>query len=332
MAIDLPNRRVQCRSLDGKLEWHEAYDVLVIAVGCVTNTFGIPGVREHACFLKELGDAREIRQRLIGNLERAMLPSVSPAERDRLLHFVAVGAGPTGIRFAAELYDLLVTDLPRSYPALAPHVKVTLLDAGKTILSTYDEKLREYVAGVLLRRGIEVQTQSLVQEITPTSVRFADGRELPSGLVLWCAGFGPHPLVAGMAVPKDRAGRILVDQTLALPDWPGVYAIGDCANPKDQPLPQLAQVAEQEGRHLARSLNRRSAAPFRWRAHSMGSYLGRHTAVMDSPGGGKGWTGYLAYHQWQAATWTHLMSPRNKILVPLDRLRAAIFGRELSRI
>ncbi|HEY8239860.1 MAG TPA: hypothetical protein VIH35_00355, partial [Kiritimatiellia bacterium] len=93
-----------------------------------------------------------------------------------------------------------------------------------------------------------------------------------------------------------------------------------------------AQVAEQQGRHLARSLNRKSATPFRWRAHSMGSYLGRHTAVMDSPGGGKGWTGYLAYHQWQAATWTHLMSPRNKILVPLDRLRAAIFGRELSRI
>src|SRR5437870_3016285 len=82
-------------------------------VGCVTNTFGVPGVSEHALFLKELNDARRIRERLICNLERAALPGVGDEERRRLLHFVAVGAGPTGVRFAAELYDLLVTDLPR---------------------------------------------------------------------------------------------------------------------------------------------------------------------------------------------------------------------------
>lgn len=346
VAIDLPQSRVKCRSLDGRDSWEERYDRLVIATGCATNTFGIPGVREHACFLKELSDARNIRQRLIGNLEQAMLPHISPQERDRLVHFIAVGAGPTGIRFAAELYDLLVTDLPRSYPELAAHVRVTMLDAGKNILSTYDEKLREYVSGVLHRHGVEVQTQSLVKEITPTSVRLADGRELPAGLVLWCAGFGPHPLIAATDAPKDRAGRLKVDDTLALPGWPGVYAIGDCANPAERPLPQLAQVAEQQGRYLARQLNNAASASaslrrdkrgaatttFRWRAHSMGSYLGQHTAVMDSPGGGKGWTGYLAYQQWKGAIWTHLMSRRNKILVPLDRLRAAVFGRELSKI
>ncbi len=335
VGIDFSQRRVQCRSLDGTMSWEQPYDRLVIAVGCVTNTFGIPGVREHACFLKELSDARDVRQRLIGNLEQAMLPTISADERARLLHFVAVGAGPTGIRFAAELYDLLVTDLPRSYPELAPLVRVTLLDAGKNILSTYDEKLREYVSGVLHRHGVEVQTQSLVQEITPTAVRLADGRVMPAGLVLWCAGFGPHPLVAGLDAAKDRAGRLIVEETLALVGHPDVYALGDCANPKATPLPQLAQVAEQEGRYLARQFNapgRGTPAPFRWRAHSMGSYLGQHRAVMDSPGGGKGWTGYLAYQQWKGAIWTTLVSRRNKILVPLDRMRAAIFGRELSKI
>jgi NADH:ubiquinone reductase (non-electrogenic) len=334
-AIDVAARRVTCRGSGGDT-WDEQGDVLVIAVGCVTNTFGIRGVSEHACFLKELSDARRIRQRLVANLERAMLPCLAPGERDRLLHFVSVGAGPTGVRFAAELYDLLTTDLPRSYPELTPHVRVTLLDAGKTILSSYDEHLRAYVANVLLKHGVDVQTGSLVQEVTPRSVRLADGREIPCGLVLWCAGFGPHPLVAGLGVAKDRSGRIAVDAHLAVPDAPGVYAMGDCANPSDQPLPQLAQVAEQQGRYLARSLNARARGaavePFRWWAHSMGSYLGRHTAVMDSPGGGKGWTGTLAYHQWQGAIWGNLVSRRNKILVPLDRLRAAVFGRELSRI
>ena len=248
---------------------------------------------------------------------------------------VAVGAGPTGVRFAAELYDLLATDLPRSYPDLAPHVKVTLVEAGKHILGTYDEKLREYVSSVFYRRHIDVLTQSLVKEISAKAVHLADGRVLPCGLVLWCAGFGPTPLVANMALEKDRAGRILVDGSLEVEGRPGVYAIGDCATPRERPLPQLAQVAEQEGRWLARRLNESGETaliPFRWQARSMGSYIGRHAAVMDSPGGGQGWTGYLAYQQWQGSIWSDLVSWRNKVLVPLDRLKTAVFGRELSRL
>lgn len=334
-SIDPQARVVQCRGLDGTTVWSEPYDALVIGVGCTSNTFGIHGVREHAFFLKEIDDARSIRQRLIANLEQAALPSISAAERNRLLHCVAVGAGPTGVRFAAELYDLLVDDLPRSYPQLAEQVRVTLLDAGPTMLGLYDEKLREHVAGVFHRRGIHVMTSTPVQAVTANGVMLADGQSLPCGLALWCAGFTALPFVRKLDVPKDRAGRILTDDALRVPSWPGVYAFGDCARPESRQFPQLAQVAEQQGRYLAAQFNEPSAEeppPFRWLRHGMGSYLGHGEAVMESPDGRGGWTGYVAYQQWRGAIWTDLVSTRNRILVPFDRLRAWVFGRELSKL
>ena len=334
-ALDPEAKAVVCRSPEGGAVWTEAYDALVIGVGCTSNTFGVPGVREHAFLLKEIDDARRIRQRLITNLEQASLPGLPEVERDRLLHFVAVGAGPTGVRFAAELHDLLVDDLPRSYPHLADHVRVTLLDAGPTLLGLYDEKLREHVAGVFHRRGIEVLTRAPVARVRPDGVELHDGRTMPCGLVLWCAGFGPLPFIQSLHVAKDRAGRILTDDALRVPGWPDVYALGDCARPESRQFPQLAQVAEQQGRHLAAQFNEPDPdgpPPFRWKRHGMGSYLGSGDAVMESPDGRGGWTGYVAYQQWRGAIWTDLVSTRNRVLVPLDRLRAWVFGRDLSKL
>jgi NADH:ubiquinone reductase (non-electrogenic) len=332
-SIDFQARLVRCRGADSTA-WEQPYDLLVIAAGCVTNTFGVPGVTEHACFLKELADARLLRQRLIDNLERASLPGTSEETQARLVHFVAVGAGPTGVRFAAELYDLLASDLPRSYPHLVAKARVTLLDAGKSLLPAYEEPLREYVAQVFFRRGIVVRTQSPVKEVGPAGVRLADGEVLPSGLVLWCAGFAPSPLVAGLAVEKDRAGRIVTDECLQVHGRPGVYALGDCACPRGQNLPQLAQVAEQQGAYLAEGLGRRARGqpvrPFEWRNRGISSYIGRGSAVV-APHEGPGRMGFWAYQQWRGAIWTGLVSWKNKLLVPLDRLRAFAFGRDLSK-
>src|SRR5262245_7397050 len=158
-AIDTERRVVRCRNDEAGVEWDEPYDVLAIGVGAENNTFGIPGVREHCCFLKELEDARTIRQRVLGNLERAGLPGLPAEERRRLLHFVAVGAGPTGVRFAGELYDLLTGDLRRAYPSLAPDIRMTLVEAGKTILGAFEEDLREYTLRHFLHSGIEVRTE-----------------------------------------------------------------------------------------------------------------------------------------------------------------------------
>jgi len=270
---------------------------------------------------------------VLANLERAGLPGLPPEERARLLHFVAVGAGPTGVRFAAELYDLL-GDLRRAYPHLAGEVRVTLLEAGATILSAFDEYLREYTAGAFRRRGIAVRTGCAVAEVGPGCLCLAGGEVIPAGLVLWCTGFAPSPFVAAMPFEKDR-GRLVTDDYLEVPGHPHVYAAGDCATPRGRNLPQLAQVAEQQGKYLGHALNRRAkglaVAPFTWRDLGINSYIGGSDAIAQS-GPGKGRIkGYLAYQLWRSAIFTQLVSLKNKVLVPLSRLQAWLFGRDLSK-
>jgi NADH:ubiquinone reductase (non-electrogenic) len=328
-------RAVRCRSLDGTLAWEEPFDVLVIAVGARANTFGIPGAAEHAHFLKELADARRIRAALVENLERASLPGVAPAERERLLRIIAVGGGPTGVRFAAELHDLLVQDVPRSYPHLAGVARITILDAGKEILGAYDESLRRFTTALFRRRQIEVRAGARVAEVGPTFVRLADGETLPAGLVLWATGFAPLPFVERLPFAKDRLGRILTDGHLRVKGEEAIYALGDCGRPEAEDYPQLAQIAEQQGRYLARALERRlrgrSPEPFIWHNEGVSTYLGEMLAVVDSRPGGRPAAGVWAYWLWRSGVFSQLVSARNKVWVPLDRLRAKVFGRDLSR-
>jgi NADH dehydrogenase FAD-containing subunit len=334
-SLDPTGRSVRCRSPDGEVAWDQPYDVLAIGVGAEGNTFGVPGVREHACPLKELADARVIRERVIATLERASLPGLGEEERQRLLHFVAVGAGPTGVRFAAELHDLLAADLPRSYPELVARVRITLLEAGPAMLSAYDATLREYAARQFRRDGVEVRTGSPVSEVGPAGLRLRSGEEVPAGLVLWSAGFAPTPFVAGLPFARDRAGRLVTDDRLRVLGHEDVFALGDCACPKGRDLPQLAQVAEQQGRYLGDALNRRTAGrasgPFAWRSLGIGSFLGAGRAVVESAGRRRKHAGFWAYQLWRSAVFTRLVSPKNKILVPMDRLRAFVFGRDLSK-
>lgn len=334
VGIDAERRLVRCRHDEAGLEWDEPYDVLVVGVGAENNTFGIPGVREHCCFLKELEDARAIRQRVLTNLERACLPGLAPAERRRLLHFVAVGAGPTGVRFAGELYDLLTGDLGRAYPSLAPDIRMTLVEAGKTILGAFEEDLRDYTMRHFLRAGIAVRTESAVAEAGPGWLRLKSGEVLPAGLVLWCTGFAPSALVKALPWEKDRSGRLVVDDHLQVQGQAGVYALGDCASPRDKNLPQLAQVAEQQGDYLGEALNRRArgleVSPFRWRNLGFNSYIGGDEAVVQSEAGRR-WAGWWAYQMWRSAIFTDLVSLKNKVLVPISRLLTFFFGRDLSK-
>jgi NADH dehydrogenase FAD-containing subunit len=291
-ALDTDRRTVRCRGVGGGLAWDEPYDVLAVAVGAEGNTFGVPGVREHALALKELADARAVRERVVAALEAASLPGLDDAERRRLLHFVAVGAGPTGVRFAAELHDLLVADLAGSYPDLAGLVRITVPEAGPAMLGAYDCSLRDYAARKFRRDGIAVRTDSPAAEVHATGLRLRSGEGVPAGLVLWAAGSAPTPFVAGLPFPKDRAGRLLTDDRLRVAGRDDVFALGDCARPEGRELPQLAQVAEQQGKYLADALKRRAAGrpggPFVWRDLGMGSFLGGGRSSSRPAGGGSG--------------------------------------------
>ncbi len=331
--IDLATKLVTCEGVFDRETFLLSYNVLVIAVGAISKTFNIPGVLEHALFLKELSDARAIRQRIIECFERASTPLVSEEERRRLLQFVVVGGGPTGIEFAAELHDFLEEDLRDAFPALFPEVRITLLEASKGILNMFDQKLGEYTLGRFKRNRIEVRTGSLVKEVTARGVTLADGTTFAAGLVVWSTGIGASPLVQGLPFAKDRAQRLVTDEFFAVDPDHTVFAIGDCATRSGDELPATAQVAQQEGEYLARLLNARARGRperrFKYRHMGMLAYIGDRRALADTQYV-KGY-GFATWLFWRSAYVTKLVSFKNKVLVLFDWFKTALFGRDISR-
>ena len=331
--LDTTQRVVRCAGIEDGKRFAVPYDILVVAVGAVSNTFGVPGVKEHALFLKELNDARLLRQHIIRCFERANLPGVSTEDRSRLLHFVVCGGGPTGVEFAGELSDFLSEDLRRPYPRLISEARITLVEALKEILGTFDEKLRRYATELFRRQHISILTESPVKRVTADHVELADGTVLPYGLLLWSAGNGPTDFVRGTTLPRDRADRILTDRTFRVRDTEAVYAIGDCSTMEETPLPATAQVAQQQAKHLARSLRamarKQPVRPFEYRHLGMLAYLGGNRALADlETYKGKGWTTWLF---WRSAYLTRLVSMKNKVQVLFDWFKAKLFGRDISQ-
>ncbi|KAF2402462.1 hypothetical protein EJ06DRAFT_542173 [Trichodelitschia bisporula] len=189
-----------------KLEW----DKLVVSVGCYVETFGTPGVREHALFLKDVGDARKIRNRLLACFEMAALPTTTDEMRKELLNFAIVGGGPTGIEFSAELHDIISEDLSRVYPELVPFTNITVYDVAPQVLSMFDAELGKYAMKTFRREGINIRTEHHVECLRrgPPSgsedVRNGDGvytlkvkevGEIGVGMVVWSTGLMMNPFV-----------------------------------------------------------------------------------------------------------------------------------------
>ena len=333
LDLDTTARLVHCAGVDDDRAFDLPYDTLVVAVGAVSNTFGVPGVNEHATFLKELSDARVLRQRVIQCFEQANLPGISPQQRSRRLHFVICGGGPTGVEFAGELSDFLTDDLCRPYPQLVPEAHITLVEALKEILGSFDEKLRRYATELFRRQRITILTDSPVRSVTAEHVELGDGRRLAYGLLLWSTGNGPTEFARRIGLPKDRTERIIVDRTFRVRDTEGVYAIGDCSVIEETPLPATAQAAQQQGKHLARILRaiarKEPVRPFEYRYLGMLAYLGGKRALADLEGyKGKGWTTWLF---WRSAYLTRLVSMKNKVQVLFDWIKAKLFGRDISQ-
>ncbi len=336
-SLDPETKTLRCRGAfepPGAEPFDSHYDTLIIAVGAVPHDFGIPGVREHSLFLKDVRDARAIRQKILECFERAALPKAGEEERKRLLHFVVVGGGPTGVEFAAEMHDLLHAELRRAYPELFPEVRITLLEAGKQILSAYDGTLSAYTLRHFRRQEIEVRMETAVVRVEERRLFLKDGGEIPYGCLVWATGNAPAPFVKSLPFDKDPHGRILVDDHLSVPGREGIFALGDCAASIKNPVPATAQAAEQQGlylgRALAKRLRNRPMPPFRYRHQGMLAYIGGHSGVADlSKVKGRG---FLAFLFWRSVYLTKLVSLRNKILVVLDWARTRIFGRELSRL
>ncbi|XP_024455812.2 external alternative NAD(P)H-ubiquinone oxidoreductase B2, mitochondrial isoform X2 [Populus trichocarpa] len=204
--IDAENKKVYCRpnpdsSMNGKEEFAVDYDYLVIAMGARPNTFNTPGVVEHCNFLKEVEDAQRIRRSVIDSFEKASLPTLSDEERKRILHFVVVGGGPTGVEFAAELHDFVNDDLVKLYPAAKDFVQITILEAADHILNMFDKRITDFAEKKFHRDGIDVKLGSMVVKVSDkeisTKVRGNGGEitAIPYGMVVWSTGIGTHPVI-----------------------------------------------------------------------------------------------------------------------------------------
>ncbi|XP_022878619.1 external alternative NAD(P)H-ubiquinone oxidoreductase B4, mitochondrial-like [Olea europaea var. sylvestris] len=239
--IDTQNKKVYCRSIqDNNLgvseEFSLEYDYLVIAMGARVNTFNTPGVVEHAHFLKEIEDAQRIRRTVIDCFERASLPTISEEERKRILHFVIVGGGPTGVEFAAELHDFVIDDLAKLYPTLKDKVKITLLEATDHILNMFDKRITVFAEEKFQRDGIDLKTGSLVTKVSDKEISTkerATGQNvsIPYGMVVWSTGIGTRPVIMDFMKQIGQTNRLVLatDEWLRVEKCDSIYALGDCA-------------------------------------------------------------------------------------------------------
>jgi NADH dehydrogenase len=299
LAIDAPNRRVR---LDrDELE----YDYLIVATGAAHSYFSHPEWAKYAPGLKTLDDALEIRRQVLLAYEAAERES-DPEKRRRLMTFVIVGGGPTGVELAGALAEIARQSLPRDFRSIRPQsARIVLLEGGPDLLPTFPEPLRAFARRALERLGVEVRTNAIVTDIDAEAVT-AGGESIPAETVLWAAGVAASPLAKSLGVPLDRAGRVTPQSTLALAEHPNVFVAGDlCAFVQDgKPLPGVAQVAMQQGAHAAKNIRRAIAneplAPFRYHDYGTMATIGRGAAVGEVFGlkisGFFGWLFWLFLH------------------------------------
>lgn len=300
-----------------------SWDYLVLAPGATNNDFGIPGVAEHAIFLKTLQEALALRNHVIAQFEAA---DVDPSLVERgALNFVLIGGGATGVEMAGALVELIGQVMRRDYPHLPVDLaKVILIERSPELLTPFHPKSQRHALAVLSERGVEVRLNESIVSASAEGVRLGSGAEILSRSVIWTAGIKAMPFAQLLGIEAGRGGRLAVEPDLSLPGHPEVFAIGDLANAPDKegkPLPQIAQVAIQGGHHVARQIRNRlagkPAAPFRYFDPGVMATIGRNAAVAELPGGLR-FTGRIGWLMWLFLHLMYLVGFRNRLSVFLN--------------
>ena len=252
VGVDLKANKVKCadtspvsvKDSTGKtgapgdvMSFELPYDYLVVAVGATTNTFNTPGVPENVQFLKSIEDAQGLRTKIMDAIETANLPGVSDAERRRLLQFVVVGGGPTGVEFAAEVNDFFEEDLKHYFPSFVHDFSVVLVQSGDHILNTFDKRISEYTEARFKRQNIKVLTETRVKAVNPTELVVLDKKTgatvtLPYGVCMWSTGLKQKKIVRQIAaaIPaQNHKLALVVDRHLRVKGTDNVFAMGDCS-------------------------------------------------------------------------------------------------------
>jgi NADH dehydrogenase len=335
-AIDLVTKRVglshgheeHCHSLP--------YDHLVLALGSTTNFFNLPGLEERALTMKSLHDAITLRNRMIANLEEADFECCPPL-RDPLLNFVVAGGGFAGVETIAGINDFL-----REAIAFYPHLRedmlrVILVHPGKIILPELGEKLGAYAQRKLVERHVEVHPSCKVTKVTDREVTLSDGTTVITNTLVWTAGTCPNSLLETLPCPKER-GRVLVNEYLEVPEWPGVWAFGDSAvvpNRKTgKPHPPTAQHALREGKLAAQNIlatiRGKPKKPFLYSTLGLLAPIGKRTGVANILG--VNFSGFIAWWLWRTIYLTKLPRFEKKVRVALDWTLDLLFSKDLVQL
>ncbi|KAF7875278.1 hypothetical protein EAF04_002450 [Stromatinia cepivora] len=389
-SVDFDNQIIKCKACIGRsgvsgesmdsltykdiendeAEFNVKYDKLILAPGCETNTFGTPGVKEHALFMKTVPDARRLREGILDCLERASLPTISEQEKRNMLHFAIVGGGPTGIELAAKIDELIQEHLGAVYPRLKDLCTISIYDVADRLLGQFGEKLSEYAMEKFENRGcVNVKTGKHIEEIKRQSMVIKEEGEVPFGVVVWAVGNTAGKLVESLKCRKSEGlQRILTDKWLRVLDQDSdgaegkgadiienVYALGDAADILNNELPTTAEVAVQKAKWLTRHLL--DSAPT---CHSANEASEANVASLKNPsnntqpltppfhytqkdliayiGRGDGviqgktdWTGASAWLAWRSGSIAWTRGWRRRAMVVVNWVANWVDGREVAR-
>ena len=331
-GIDTAARDVVCGSR------RVPYDTLIVATGSQPSYFGHDDWEAVAPGLKTLDDALVLRQRILGAFEQATLPENGPAERARLLTFVLVGGGATGVEMAGSIAELARDTISYDYGGkTGVKVRVVIVEGGPRILDGFAPDLSARAVRDLQDMGIEVRTGAKVTDIQPGAVHIGE-EVIHAETIIWTAGVTSTPAASWMGVEPAKGGRVAVGPDLQVPGQPGIYVIGDAALPPapgGKPLPGVAPVAKQQGGYVARAIRRRlrgrtRARPFGYRDPGTLATIGRNKAVAEF--GPVHLTGFVAWITWAVAHIFFLIGYRNRILVSAQWLLSYVTRERGGRV
>lgn len=315
------------------------YDQLVIGLGSVTSTFGLPGIAERSIPYKTLEDADRVRNHVIAMLETADV-TTDPVLRKRYLTFVFVGGGFTGVEAAGEMADFFHST-KRYYPNIdIADIEVVLVEGGKKLLPDLQAGMGEYSEGALRKRGIRVMTETMVAGADDVGLQIKDGPTIPTATIVWSAGVKPSPVVSDLSIATGRGGSIIVANDLSVPNFPGVWAIGDCAAVPDpdepgKSYPATAQHAIREGPVLAgnivATLRGTETKRFRYRAMGMMASLGARRGVAGLQGKFL-ITGFIAWLLWRTYYLARLPGLDRQLRVAFDWTLGLFFPRDIAEL
>ena len=307
ISVDHKNKSV-------KLDSSEVldFDYLIVALGSATNDFGIKGVAENALGMKTVNEALAIRSEIMRRFE-----DLCRFEDNTKFSIAVVGGGPTGVEMAGAIAELKRGPLSSDMADAAKNIDVYLVEAGPRVLPALSPKLSTRTKSDLEKLGVKVMTGAVVKEVKPRQIQFADGASIPSEVTVWAAGVKGEPAIAKLNIPQEN-GRVAVDPTMQVTNYPYVFAIGDAAGAKGSDgrfLPMVAPVAMQQARFVAKQIARLTSQKplekFKYIDKGSMATIGRHKAVVEVKGIRIG--GVIAWYMWLWLHLFYLLGGRNKI-------------------